>query len=117
VSPLRNQTYITDQGLEVPGNTEFVKASALTDPAYLDKVAFDVIERVGDVPDPMSALTLKVAYQSTSSAISQLLLADMDDTEKVAALCSGIESDHGPVQPPEVNLQALSGRIGAILLS
>lgn len=116
-SPLRNKTYVTDQGLEVPGNTEFVKASALTDPAYLDKVAFDVIERVGDVPDPMSALTLKVAHQNTSSAISQLLLADMSDDEKVAALCSGIENDHGPIQPPEVNLQALSGRIGAILLS
>jgi hypothetical protein len=46
-----------------------------------------------------------------------LLLADIGDDEKVAALCSGIENDHGPIQPPEVNLQALSGRIGAILLS
>ena len=116
-SPLRNQTYITDQGFEVPGNTEFVKASALTEPLYLDKVAFDVIERVGDVANPMRALTLKIASQGASSAISQLLLADVSDDEKVAALCSGIEYDRDPIQPPEVNLQALSGRIGAILLS
>jgi hypothetical protein len=117
VSPLRNQSYITDQGIEVPGNTEFAKASALTEPTYFDKVAFDVIERVGDVADPIRALTLKIAHQGASSVIANLLLADLDDDEKVAALCSGIENDDDPIRPPEVNLQALSGRIGAILLS
>lgn len=116
-SPLRNQTYITDQGIEVPGNTEFAKASSLTEPAYLDKVAFDVIERVGDVRDPIRTLALKIAHRNVHSAIAQLLLSDLDDSEKVAALCSGIEDDSDPIQPPEVNLRALSNRIGAILLS
>lgn len=115
--PLRNPSYITDQGIEVPGNTEFMKAAALTEPAYLDKVAFDVLERVGDVADPLSALTLKVARHNGSNVISQLLLADLADDEKAAALCSGIEDESDPVRPPEVNLHALSGRIGAILLS
>ena len=117
LSPLRNPAYITDQGVKIPGNTEFVKAAALTPPVYLDKVAYDIIERVGDVPDPMGALTLKVARQNQACAISQLLMADLDDDEKVAALCSGIEQSSDSVTPPEVNLQALSGRIGAILLS
>jgi hypothetical protein len=89
----------------------------LTEPTYFDKVAFDVIERVGDVADPIRALTLKIAHQGASSVIANLLLADLDDDEKVAALCSGIENDDDPIRPPEVNLQALSGRIGAILLS
>jgi hypothetical protein len=117
LSPLRNEAYITDQGLEVPGNTEFAKMSGLTAPAYLDKVAFDVIERVGDVAEPLRALTLKVASQNNRSAISQLLMAELTDSDKVAALCSGIADERDPVRPPEVNLRALTGRIGAILLS
>lgn len=117
-SPLRNPAYITDQGVEVPGNTEFAKvASGLTTTTYLDKVAFDVIERVGDVADPIGALTSKVARYAKNSAIAKFLSADLSDEEKVAALCSGIEEPCDPIRPPEVDLPALNRRIGAILLS
>jgi hypothetical protein len=117
VSPHRNPYYITDQGIEVPGNTEFSKVSSLTEPAYLDKLAFDVIERVGAVASPLSTLTLKVASVAPSSAIARLLVSNAGDDEKIAALCFGIENDEDPVRPPEVDSSALSQRIGALLLS
>ena len=117
LSPYRNTEYITDQGISVPGNTEFVKVSALTLPTYLDKVAFDVIECVGEGADPMLALRLKVARRDPASAIGRFLFASASDYEKGAALCSGIETNDDPLQPPEVNLDALSERIGNLLLS
>ena len=116
-SPYHRSEYLTDQGIRVPGNTEFVKVSALTRPTYFDKVAFDVIERVGVAQDPITALHAKVAAHAPRSAISRFLMADGDDSEKAAALCSGLEEGADPLHPPEVNLGALSERIGNLLLS
>ena len=116
-NPYRNTEYLTDQGLRIPGNTEFVKVSALTLPTYLDKVAFDVIERVGDPNEPIRALHHKVAAYAPESAIGRFLMASASDAEKAAALCSGLESGADPLHPPEVNLDALSERLGNLLLS
>ena len=115
--PFRNPEYLTDQGIRVPGNTEFAKVSSITLPTYLDKVAFDVIERVGDTYDPMVALQQKVAWRAPASAIGRLFSVQAEESEKAAALCSGIESGADSLQPPEVNLGALSERIGNLLLS
>lgn len=116
-APQRNPEYITDQGIRVPGNTEFVKVSSLTVPTYLDKVAFDVIERVGAHRDPLGALRAKVAAYDPRSAISRFLTSRGSDSEKAAALCSGIEYDSGELRPHEVDLDALGERVGALLLS
>lgn len=114
---LRNPVYITDQGIAVPGNTEFAKVGALTEPTYLDKVAFDVIERVGMSPDPLTSLTYKVASRDPSSLISRILTSDSSDTEKAAYLCYNIEDDSDPLGPPVVDVDALSERVGSLLLS
>lgn len=114
---LRNPVYITDQGIAVPGNTEFAKVGALTEPTYLDKVAFDIIERAGTTVDPMSRLLYKVASKDPSSLISRLLTSDYSDSEKAAYLCSNIEDDSDPLRPPVVDLDALSDRVGSLLLS
>lgn len=62
--PNRNPEYMTDQGIAVPGNTEFTKASAvdaLTPTVVLTKMAADFYERTGDVRDPVSALSRKIS--------------------------------------------------------
>jgi hypothetical protein len=115
--PFRNPEYLTDQGILVPGSTEFAKVSALTLPTYLDKVAFDVIERVGDQADPLLAIRQKVAAYAPKAAISRFLVSAEPDTEKAAALARGIEYDSDPLQPPQIDLDALSERVGALLLS
>lgn len=117
LSPLRNPEYITDQGISVPGNTEFVKASAISAPTLLDKIAFDVIERVGDVPRPIDALQLKVAYYAPDSAIAKFLLHPSDEQEKAAALIEGLEKFSDTVSAPEVDFHAFGTRVGSLLLS
>lgn len=115
--PQRNPSYITDQGIEVPGNTEFVKGASLTIPTYLDKVAFDVIERVGVIEDPLRALREKISAHAPRSLIARFLNSSSSDSEKAAALCSGIEYDSGELRPNEVDLDALGERVGTLLLS
>ena len=73
--------------------------------------AFDVIERVGDRPDPVRALAAKIASHAPRAAISSFLLIDADDTEKAAALCAGIEVPDG------VDMLLLAERVGSLLLS
>lgn len=43
--------YLTDQGIEAPGSTEFRKSGALNPTAILDKMAMDYTNRLGYVPD------------------------------------------------------------------
>jgi hypothetical protein len=117
LDPYRNPEYVTDQGIRVPGSTEFVKMSALKAPTYLDKVAFDVIERVGARQDPLGALRAKISAHDSRSAIARFLNSSNSDSEKAAALCSGIEYDSGELRPNEVDLDALGERVGALLLS
>jgi hypothetical protein len=117
LSPLRNPEYITDQGIAVPGNTEFVKASALSAPALLDKIAFDIIERVGDTPDPIAALHAKIAAHAPRSAIAAFLGHPSDDQEKAAALIEGLEKFSDTVSEPELDFHAFGTRVGSLLLS
>jgi hypothetical protein len=117
LDPNRNPEYLTDQGVRVPGTTEFAKVAALTVPTYFDKVAFDIIERVGDSPDPQRAMQNKVAAHDAASSISKFLMVNASLEEKAAALCAGIESVADPLYPPNVDLRALSERVGSLLLS
>lgn len=113
----RNPYYITDQGIRVPGGTEFVKAGGVSGPTYLDKVAFDVLERVPSAQNPQHALHLKIARHAPESAIASFLLADGTDEEKAAALCEDLEYNTDGVAPAQIDLTAFGDRVGTLLLS
>lgn len=89
--PNRNPEYLTDQGIRVPGNTEFTKASAvsaLTPTVALTKMAADFYERTGDVADPVSALSRKIAATLPGTKIAVFFSwptsAQVDYIQKVA---------------------------------
>lgn len=113
----RNPYYITDQGIRVPASTEFVKAGSVSAPTYLDKIAFDVLERVPTDGDPIRALHIKIARYAPGSMIAQFLLSSGSDEEKAAALCEGLEYSSDGVSPAQIDLTAFGDRVGTLLLS
>jgi hypothetical protein len=115
--PWRNPEYITDQGIVVPGNTEFAKVGALTPSTYFDKVIYDVVERTGDTNAPLHRLNTKIAAHDPYSVIARFLNAPSTYAEKAAALCDGLEYYSEPVGIPEIDFESLSARIGDLLLS
>jgi hypothetical protein len=79
VRPTRNPYYITDQGIKVPGNTEFTKASSLEGPGIselVDKLMLD------DTPGAVSRL----AISSPNSLLVKI--ANDDPVEIVTDLFS-----------------------------
>ena len=115
--PWRNPEYITDQGIVVPGNTEFAKVGALTPSTYFDKVIYDVVERTGDIAAPVQRLNAKIAAHDPYSTIARFLNSQSTYAEKAAALCDGLEYYSEPVGIPEIDFESLSARIGGLLLS
>jgi len=74
--PFRNPEYITDQGIAVPGNTEFQKASSvggLQATSVLTKIAADYYERTGDCVNPVASLNAKIAAAAPNRKIAVFL--------------------------------------------
>lgn len=86
--PMRNPSYVTDQGVRVPGNTEFVKASAVTEPKIWMKYARDFYERTGDVVDPIDHLTNQIVSGNPNSSLSQFFGASSEARVNALAKCA-----------------------------
>ena len=71
--PFRNPTYVTDQGISVPGNTEFDKTSAVDavgTTSVLAKMAADFYERTGPSINPMADLYKKIVSAATHRKVA-----------------------------------------------
>lgn len=108
---VRNPYYMTDQGIPVPGNTEFVKVSSLHRPSAADAVhksAFDYVERTGHAD--YGTLLNKIAAEGGGRYAYWLANTSLD--EKVAALVQGAEVDpSSPDQAPGLNLAQLISNV------
>lgn len=107
---LRNPYYITDQGIPVPGNTEFVKVSAFQHPTASDalcKVAYDNVERAGS--PAYGALLRKIADEGGAGYASWLAKTPM--TQKVAELVRGAERSSPDSLIPSLDLTTLISNI------
>jgi hypothetical protein len=97
----RNPYYMTDQGVPVPGNTEFVKASAAT---VLHKVAFDLVDRTGEASYDL--LLQKIASNGGRAYASWLANTPM--SQKIAQLTAGAEIDGSTAdRAPELDIITL----------
>jgi hypothetical protein len=114
---LEIRTTLRIKEFECRAGTEFVKAGGVSGPTYLDKVAFDVLERVPSAQNPQHALHLRIARHAPESAIASFLLADGTDEEKAAALCEDLEYNTDGVAPAQIDLTAFGDRVGTLLLS
>lgn len=94
----RNPTYVTDQGIEVPGGTEFVKSSTL-----LAKLARDYAER-GVATHGQLTAKLAGAFWRASPAAQAAWLTE--GCEKLA---------YTSVEPPDLDLDRVLTRLGAAL--
>lgn len=107
----RNPYYITDQGIPVPGNTEFVKVSGLTRPTAADalhKTAFDHVERTGR--SNYASLLQKIARDGGALYASWLSGTSMPD--KVESLVRGAEIDESyDSRAPQLKLSSLINNI------
>lgn len=114
-SSMRNPYYITDQGIPVPGNTEFVKVSSLVRPTAADalhKTAFDHVERTGSVA--YDALIEKIAR--AGGTVYASWLANTSMAQKVASLVQGAELDASYAeQAPQLKLSALINNISRLV--
>lgn len=75
----RNPEYLTDQGVMVPGTTEFAKLSAAS---VCDTLVFDYVERGVDSDE---ALRAKVAAFDRNARIARFLSEPSEDGTKAAA--------------------------------
>jgi len=105
--PHTGLAYPTDQGLTAPGNTEFVKSSAV-----YTKLAMDVCDRVPGATVPYVALLAKVAAQPTGRAF-------LGAVAKVARdLAADLEvPGPEPLDFPTVAFPALAAKIGKLLVT
>jgi hypothetical protein len=98
----RNPYYITDQGIPVPGNTEFVKVSAAN---TLHKVAFDLVDRTGEASYDL--LLQKIAANGGLAYASWLATTPM--SQKVAEMTFGAElGPSGADRAPELDIFTLT---------
>jgi hypothetical protein len=107
-APLGGSHYTSDDGVPIRANTQFVKTNA-----FFDKLAYDVVERLGYWPSTSlrEALLLKCAH----SPITVLGVADMK--EKVATLFGAVQSWNGdPCSAPELPLTSASDLFGRLLV-
>jgi hypothetical protein len=99
---MRNPYYMTDQGIPVPGNTEFVKVSAAS---ALHKAAFDLIDRTGEAS--YDSLLRKIANNGGRDYATWLATTPM--SQKVAQMTSGAEIYAATANSaPELDLQTLT---------
>jgi hypothetical protein len=112
--PYRNTYYMTDQGIPVSGNTEFVKVSAarpnLTD--ALHKAAYEIVERTGD--DDYDVLLQKIAREGGHDYASWLARTSLE--QKVATLVRGAETPPTTAhEAPTVDLDSLVNNITRLI--
>jgi hypothetical protein len=88
--PYHHLQYTTDQGPNVAGNTEFVKASTL----LLDKMAFDYFENLGFWPK----------HSSLKQALEEQVATTLDN-EKIAQWVSNCEQpSYNSVEPARISV-------------
>lgn len=110
----RNPYYMTDQGIPVPGNTEFVKVSfaRLSPTSVLHKTAFDLVERTGQASYP--SLLQKIADNGGYRYAAWLAETPLET--KVASLVAGAEgASETADQVPDLNLNALFHNVSRLV--
>lgn len=113
--PYRNPTYMTDQGVEMSGGTEFMKTNALKIPvtSALTKMAHDYVERDG----VNETLEQRIIRQSPRSKFAGFLQRMPSMSAKLAYLTSGIEVEsYDATESRDIDLPSLADRIGSLIL-
>lgn len=107
-APLGGSHYTSDEGVPIRASTQFVKTNA-----FFDKLAFDVVERLGGWP----STSLRQAMVTKCAGSPVAVLGTGDLREKVAVLFSSVERWNGdPCTPPELPLTSASDLFGRLLV-
>lgn len=107
-APLGGSHYTSDEGVPIRASTQFVKTNA-----FFDKLAFDVVERLGGWP----STSLRQAMVTKCAGSPVAILGAGDLREKVAVLFGSVERWNGdPCTPPELPLTSASDLFGRLLV-
>jgi len=111
--------YQTDQGVALPGNTEFRKSGSLATPALLDKLALDYTGRVRARPgsDLGAALTGKIASSvGDRDPVVRLLRDPAPVSTKVARLFSSHETpSYNSTEAASLEFDQAASVLGSLL--
>ena len=110
--------YLTDQGIEAPGATEFRKSGALAPTTVLDKLSQDYVNRLGAVPDASlhAALVAKMAHDGTLDGATRALCADTSALgTRVRGLLAPLEkAAEDAISLPPLDFDAVAAALGRL---
>lgn len=115
--PFRNPEYMTDQGIVVPGNTEFTKVSELQPSVstLFTKIAADYYERTGSCDDPQAVLFQKVISERPTDKIAVFFSLSPEDQAELLYKAASVFSEESACY--EVDVARLENTLAAILCS